>query len=106
MGARAAVPAKLRNADALTRRPCSRLARAASSRTLKRRAYRRLVQLDAASKLSDLRGKSFSLEALEGDRVGQHSIRINRNLRVCFVWRMSDETGRGDAYNVEIVDYH
>ena len=40
------------------------------------------------------------LEALKGDRNGQHSIRINDRLRVCFVWR------DGDAYEVEIVDYH
>ncbi len=40
------------------------------------------------------------LEALRGRRAGQHSIRINRQWRICFVWR------DGDAYDVEIVDYH
>lgn len=40
------------------------------------------------------------LEALKGDRRGQHSIRINEQWRICFSWR------NGDAYNVEIVDYH
>ena len=40
------------------------------------------------------------LEALKGDREGQHSIRVNDQWRICFVWR------EGDAYNVEIVDYH
>lgn len=51
--------------------------------------------------LNDLRIPSGNrLEALSGDREGQHSIRINDQWRVCFVW---DE---GDAYQVEIVDYH
>ena len=40
------------------------------------------------------------LEVLKGDRQGQHSIRINDQWRICFVWR------RGDAFDVEIVDYH
>jgi proteic killer suppression protein len=40
------------------------------------------------------------LESLEGSRLGQHSIRINAQFRICFVWR------DGDAYDVEIVDYH
>ncbi len=40
------------------------------------------------------------LEALRGDRKGQHSIRINQQWRICFVWN------EGHAYNVEIVDYH
>jgi toxin HigB-1 len=40
------------------------------------------------------------LEKLKGDRTGQHSIRINRQWRICFVWRS------GDAHDVEIVDYH
>jgi toxin HigB-1 len=57
--------------------------------------------LDAATDLRDLRNPPRNrLEALTDDRVGQHSIRINRQFRVCFVW-----TGR-DAENVEIVDYH
>lgn len=40
------------------------------------------------------------LEALKGDREGQHSIRINDQWRICFVWK------NGDAFDVEIVDYH
>jgi len=57
--------------------------------------------LDAASVLADLREPpSNQLEALQGDRKGQHSIRINRQWRVCF--RFID----GDAYDVEVADYH
>ena len=57
--------------------------------------------LNAATDLKDLRNPpSNYLEALKGDRAGQHSIRINDQYRLCFVW-----TGR-DAENVEIVDYH
>jgi proteic killer suppression protein len=43
---------------------------------------------------------TLSLEALQGDRAGQHSIRINDQWRICFVWR------DGEAHDVEIVDYH
>ena len=65
------------------------------------RAQRRLAQLDAAAVLSDLRvPPSNQLEALHGDRNGQHSIRINDQFRICFRW--SD----GGADDVEIVDYH
>ena len=65
------------------------------------RAYRKLVMLHAATALEDLRlppGNRF--EALRGDRAGQHSIRINQQWRICFVWR------EGNAHDVEIVDYH
>ena len=66
-----------------------------------RRAAMRLRQLDAATQLEDLRlPPSNELEALKGDRKGQHSIRINRQWRVCF--RFAD----GDAFDVEITDYH
>jgi proteic killer suppression protein len=52
-------------------------------------------------KLEDLKASPANrLEALRGSRNGQHSIRINDQWRVCFMWR------GGDAYNVEIVDYH
>lgn len=62
---------------------------------------RKLVQLDAAERLEDLRiPPGNRLEALKGDRKGQHSIRVNDQWRVCFRW---DD---GDAYEVEIVDYH
>jgi len=66
-----------------------------------RRAQKRLAQLHHAKSLADLRlPKSNHLEALKDDRRGQHSIRINDQWRLCFVWR------DGDAYNVEITDYH
>lgn len=65
------------------------------------RAQRRLAQLDAASTLEDLRvPPSNHLEALQGDRQGQYSIRINGQWRICFEWK------DGDAFEVEIVDYH
>jgi proteic killer suppression protein len=64
-------------------------------------ARKKLVILDAAMELNDLRiPPGNRLEALKRDRKGQHSIRINDQWRVCFVW--SD----GDAYDVEITDYH
>ena len=64
-------------------------------------AERRLQILDSATSLVDLAGlPSNRLEALHGDRQGQHSIRINDQWRVCFVWR---EDG---PHEVEIVDYH
>ncbi len=57
--------------------------------------------LDAAAKLDDLRVPPGNrLERLRGDRAGRHSIRINDQWRICFRWR------GGDAYDVEIVDYH
>lgn len=68
---------------------------------LVRRAQRRLRQLHAARTLQDLRlPPSNRLEALERERRGQQSIRINDQWRICFVWQ------DGDAYDVEIVDYH
>ncbi len=68
---------------------------------LQRVALRKLVILDAADSLSDLRVPPGNrLEALKGDRSGQHSIRINDQWRICFIWRASD------AFDVEIVDYH
>jgi proteic killer suppression protein len=68
--------------------------------SFERVALRRLRLLDAAEALGDLKGPGLSLEALKRERKGQHSIRINDQWRVCFVWR------DGDAYNVEIADYH
>ena len=66
-----------------------------------RAALRKLLMLDAADSLDDLRvARGNRLEKLAGLRAGQHSIRINRKWRICFVWRGSD------AYEVEIVDYH
>lgn len=66
-----------------------------------RRAMMRLYQLDAAGSVGDLREPpSNRLEALGGDRSGQWSIRINSQWRVCFRFEA------GDAFDVEIVDYH
>jgi len=64
-------------------------------------ALRKLRQLDAAEKLEDLRAVPGNrLEKLAGNRSGQHSIRINKQWRICFRWH------EGDANEVEIVDYH
>lgn len=64
-------------------------------------ARRKLRMLNNARSLNDLRAPPANrLEALRGSRGGQHSIRINDQWRVCFVWL------DGDAMNVEIVDYH
>ena len=64
-------------------------------------AQRKLTMIQAASVLSDLGSPPGNeLEALSGDRKGQHSIRINKQWRICFVWK-----DRG-AHNVEITDYH
>ena len=64
-------------------------------------AQRKLRQLDAAHGLRDVTiFPGNRLEALSGDRQGQHSIRINDKYRICFVWL------NGDAHDVEIVDYH
>ncbi len=61
----------------------------------------RLDRLNAATSLEDLRlPPSHRLEALSGDRKGQHSIRINDQWQICFVWQ------DGHAYDVEIVDCH
>ena len=68
---------------------------------VQRIALRKLRMLDAAESLDDLRiPPANRLEKLKGDRAGQHSIRINQQWRLCFGWRA------GDAYDVEIVDYH
>ena len=70
-------------------------------RGFERVAERKLRQLDIAAELRDLASPPGNhLEALRGGREGQHSIRINDQWRICFVWR------HGDAYDVEIVDYH
>ena len=71
------------------------------SEPIRKAALRRLYALDAATNLLDLRSPpSNQLEKLRGDRVGQYSIRINQQWRICFEWR---DAG---AWNVEIVDYH
>ena len=62
---------------------------------------RKLWMLDAATELSELRvPPNNRLEALHGNRKGQHCIRVNQQWRICFRWHS------GDAYDVEIVDYH
>lgn len=67
---------------------------------IQRTARRKLLQLDAATQLQDLRVPPGNrLEALKGNRSGQHSIRINSQWRICFRW----ESG---AHAVGIVDYH
>ena len=64
-------------------------------------ARRKLRMLNSARSINDLRVPPANrLEALRGNRKGQHSIRINDQWRICFVWM------DGDAVNVEIVDYH
>jgi proteic killer suppression protein len=68
---------------------------------LHRAALRKLVVLDGAESLNDLRVPPGNrLEKLSGDRAGQHSIRINDQWRVCFRWHDRD------AFDVEIADYH
>jgi proteic killer suppression protein len=68
---------------------------------IQRVAERKLAQLDAATTIEFLRSPPGNhLEKLSGDREGQHSIRINDQWRICFVWQ---DDG---AYEVEIVDYH
>jgi proteic killer suppression protein len=70
-------------------------------RSIEAVARRKLNRMDAATRLDDLREPPGNkLEPLRGNRRGQHSIRINDQFRICFVWK---EDG---AYDVEIVDYH
>ena len=68
---------------------------------IQQRAREKLKYLDSAADLRDLMiPLSNQLEALKRDRAGQHSIRINKQWRICFRWQS------GDAFDVEIVDYH
>jgi toxin HigB-1 len=68
---------------------------------IQQRAYNKLRMIHNAATINDLRIPiSNSLKKLKKDRIGQYSIRINRQWRVCFKWQ------DGDAYDVEIVDYH
>ncbi len=69
--------------------------------TIQRVVERKLIMLDSASSLDDLRSPPGNrLELLQGDRFGQYSIRVNGQFRLCFVW-----TPLGPA-DVELVDYH
>ncbi|MGO9242008.1 MAG: type II toxin-antitoxin system RelE/ParE family toxin [Bryobacteraceae bacterium] len=68
---------------------------------IERPARRKLLYLNQARRLEDLRlPPGNRLEMLKGNRAGRYSIRINDQWRICFVWR------GGDAFDVEIVDYH
>ena len=68
---------------------------------LQRVMLRKLVQLDAATGLDDLRAPPGNrMEKLKGDRAGEHSIRVNGQWRVCFRWK------QGAPHDVTIVDYH
>jgi toxin HigB-1 len=88
-------------ADVQTERLFHRLPVKKLARSIQRSALRKLVLLDAAEALEDLRVPPGNrLEKLVGDRAGQYSIRINDQWRICFQW--SDR----DAYEVEITDYH
>lgn len=69
--------------------------------SLRRAALRKLQLLESATRLEDLRATPGNrLEAMKGDRDGQFSIRINDQYRICFIWK------DGDAFEVEITDYH
>ena len=73
----------------------------AKLRSVERQARRKLLYLNAATALAELRQPPGNrLEALKGDRRGQHSIRINDQWRICFRWH------EGNVHDVEIVDYH
>jgi len=68
---------------------------------IQHRALQKLKMIAAAAILDDLQNpRSNRLHALKADRAGQHSISINKKWRICFVWK------DGDAYDVEITDYH
>ncbi len=70
-------------------------------RTIEKTVLRRLIHLNQARSLGDLAAiPGNRLEALKGAEKGQHSIRINDQYRICFVWK------DGDAYDVAITDYH
>ena len=88
-------------ADTETERVFQRLSCRRLSVDVQHIAYRKLVVIDAAESINDLRiPPGNRLEKLKGNRKGQYSIRINDKWRVCFRW--SD----GDAHEVEIADYH
>lgn len=68
---------------------------------MQRIAYKKLLMIEASIDIDDLRiPPANRLEKLSGNRSGQFSIRINKQYRICFVWK------NGFAFNVEIVDYH
>ncbi len=84
-----------------TRRINDRIRSSVLPNDIQQIAYRKLRMINNAQNLNDLRiPPANRLEKLYGKRVGQYSIRINQQWRICFEWR------EGNAYNVEIVDYH
>jgi proteic killer suppression protein len=84
-----------------TARILARLRSSRLPRDIQQVSYRKLRMLNNAVTLDDLRVPPANrLEKLSGDRAGQYSIRINDQWRICFEWL------DGDAYNVEIVNYH
>lgn len=88
-------------ADSRTQKVWSREPVKQFSAELQRAAHRRLMQLEAANYLHDLRiPPGNRLEKLHGDREGQYSIRLNDQWRICFAWTAAGAT------DVEIVDYH
>jgi proteic killer suppression protein len=94
----AAVIVSFKNADTAALAQGRRVKRFESIESV---ARRKLRQLQIAGRLEDLRVPPGNrLEALKGDRAGQHSIRVNNQFRVCFCWTA------GGAEDVEIVDYH
>ena len=87
--------------DKETEKIFNRLFSGKLSQNIQHLARRKLIMLDAATDLNTLRlPPGNRLESLKGDRKGQHSIRINDQWRICFKWKV------GDAYDVEIADYH
>ncbi|MDE2726244.1 MAG: type II toxin-antitoxin system RelE/ParE family toxin [Gemmatimonadetes bacterium] len=87
--------------DRETRRIFQRIRSRKLPSDIQQTALRKLRMLNRSTTLADLRVPPANrLEKLRGDRIGQYSIRINDQWRICFTWR------NGDAYNVEIVDYH
>lgn len=87
--------------DSKTARVFNRVRVSKWSKDAQRQALRKLLLIDAAETVEDLRVPPGNrLERLKGDRSGQYSIRINDQWRICFKW------SRGNAIDVEIVDYH
>jgi proteic killer suppression protein len=84
-----------RETEKLLRRVASR-----KFQRIEKAARLKLDFLDAAAALMDLRLPGLRLETLSGNRAGQYSIRINDQYRICFCWQ------EGDAYEVEVTDYH
>ena len=87
--------------DKATRDVFNRVHVSRFSPDLQRAVYRKLLLLDAAENLDDLKVPPGNrLEKLSGDRKGQYSIRVNEQFRICFSWK------QGNAFDVEITDYH